>query len=118
MLLGALWLASTAGLREPVETEAAHWKNAPAGTQWRRTAHGWQRVDRVLNSAVADRRLVAPTSLSPLVVAAMQLLISVLALSMFPPTIRSRSNSTKRVRPPRVTSQTGSRQKITVAATS
>ena len=89
MLLGAIWLASTLGLREPVQTQAAHWKQAQAGTQWRRTAHGWQRVDRVLNSSQAPRLPLTPIALDPLVVATLQLLISVLALIAFPVAITS-----------------------------
>jgi hypothetical protein len=89
ILLGVLWLASTTGLREPVESQAAHWKNAPAGTEWRRTAHGWQRADRVLPTPAASRQPAAPTTLNPLVVAALLCLVSVLALVAFPVATRS-----------------------------
>ncbi|MCG8586188.1 MAG: hypothetical protein MI757_15885 [Pirellulales bacterium] len=119
MLLGVMWLASTSGLRKPVETQAAHWKDAPAGTQWRRTAHGWQRVDRVLDQSAQERTL-APTSLNPFVVAALQVLGSVLALSMFPAGAKPR-RTTSRVTPAPhtpTTARTKTRQNSRAAATS
>ena len=80
ILLGLFWLAATFDLRQPAKTEAAHWKDAPVGTKWRRTASGWQRVERVLPQAEP----ITPTTLHPATVAVFQLLASVLALSMLP----------------------------------
>jgi len=80
MLVGIFWLAATFDLRQPAQTEAAHWKDAAVGTKWRRTASGWQRVEHV----VPQSTQATPTTLNPLVVAAFQLLASVLALAILP----------------------------------
>ena len=80
ILLGMIWLAATFDLRQPAKTEAAHWKDAAAGTKWRRTTGGWQRVERVLPQTERAK----PTTLDPLVVATFQLLASALALAVLP----------------------------------
>ena len=100
LLLGALWLAATLGLQKPVESQATSWKDAPVGTQWRRTAGGWQRVDEVVNRE--DQRQFVSTSLSPLVVASLLVCISVLALLVFPARAKTPTTSDcpKSVPPP------------------
>jgi hypothetical protein len=87
ILLGLFWLAATFDLRQPAQTEAAHWKDAPVGSKWRRTAGGWQRVEQVL----PQTERATPTTLHPATVAAFQLLASVLALSMLPAGTSKRS---------------------------
>ena len=80
ILVGMFWLAATFDLPQAAQSEAAHWKDAAVGTKWRRTAGGWQRVETVLPMT----EQATPSALDPLVVAAFQLLVSVLALAVLP----------------------------------
>lgn len=82
ILLGLLWLAATADLPKPAPADEPPWKTAEAGTRWRRTASGWQRVEKVVQTEHSSAGY--EPKIHPLTVAVFQLLASCLALAALP----------------------------------
>jgi hypothetical protein len=75
IIIAALWGASE--IRLPAAADPA-----PRDSGWRRTRDGWERSTQLL------RQPVAQPSLHPSVVASLEILLVILALSAFPVTTR------------------------------
>jgi len=75
ILIATLWIASE--VRLPAANDPA-----PRDSGWRRTRDGWERSSRLL------RKPIAHPSLHPSVVASLEILLAIFALTAFPATTR------------------------------